>query len=409
MLPRDLEPESFFRYPPHARDFAVAHLRVLRQVPLALLPILLKEIIGYDWLFPVEQRTFVRQYDYLETLSAATFASWVAPFAAVTIPTEVGAVDWINQPQVFSERLSAYLWSSQQITQYRAAADQYQSKLRAAVPDEPLPVPRFTIAVVGQGVAQTSFVPFRKLRPYGSIFTSVSPNGGIQSLLSFLQQRAKDHPLSYAHWYIEGGALDASYNAREGIAATSYTALGRVAAKELSLTQQFLERPNRKGTINAESVQSFMAALTPADLGLNDGAEDAALRNFELKVLTQGAGTQVFSTTFVQWAAREALRRAQPVTMLARFAPRQRNAPMNDLLRRDPMAQAKDPEGSLVDADMGAYYTWINQSRLPGANEARFLAWFEDHHLAVAIGPMLPRGTTSDLPTSLPKILEWMS
>ena len=40
------------------------------------------------------------------------------------------------------------------------------------------------------------------------------------------------------------------------------------------------------------------------------------LNRFQLSLLTEGSGTQVFSTTFVQWAAREALRRAQPLTLV---------------------------------------------------------------------------------------------
>jgi hypothetical protein len=50
-------------------------------------------------------------------------------------------------------------------------------------------------------------------------------------------------------------------------------------------------------------------------------APDAVLSRFQVSVLTEGSGTQVFSTTFVQWAAREAFRRAQPLTLLLRFAP----------------------------------------------------------------------------------------
>jgi len=126
-------------------------------------------------------------------------------------------------------------------------------------------------------------------------------------------------------------------------------------------------------------------------------------------VLTEGAGTQVFSTTFVQWTAREAMRRAQPLTLLARFAPRQRMAPMNELLQRNPLTQETDPEGSLVDADMGAFYTWINQQRLPGQDESRFLAWYEGHNIAVAIAPGLAKETVSNGPATLGKILEWMS
>ena len=119
--------------------------------------------------------------------------------------------------------------------------------------------------------------------------------------------------------------------------------------------------------------------------------------------------SQVFSTTFVQWTAREAMRRAQPLTLFARFAPRQRMAPMNDLLRRNPLTQKTDPEGSLVDADMGAYYTWINQQRLSGADRSRFLAWHEGNNIAVAIAPGLAKETVSDRPANLGQVLDWMA
>jgi hypothetical protein len=60
-----------------------------------------------------------------------------------------------------------------------------------------------------------------------------------------------------------------------------------------------------------------------------------------------------------------------------------------------------DPEGSLVDADIGAYYTWINMGRLSGADQLRFLVWFEGHREALAIGPGPPRGTASDSPLTM--------
>jgi len=124
-------------------------------------------------------------------------------------------------------------------------------------------------------------------------------------------------------------------------------------------------------------------------------------------LLTEGSGTQVFSTTFAQWAAREALRRAQPLTMLVRFAPRQRQKPMNELLygKRDVIEY--DPVGSLVDADFGAYYNWLNQQRLTGADRSSFLVWFEGHNEAVAIGPGLARGTTSSSVGDLHHLLAW--
>jgi hypothetical protein len=153
-----------------------------------------------------------------------------------------------------------------------------------------------------------------------------------------------------------------------------------------------------------EELRSNLARLSPGDLGL-DKTEDDVLGRFQLKLLTEGSGTQIFSTTFAQWTAREALRRAQPLTLLVRFASRQRQRPMNELLSNAQVTPELDPVGSLVDADMGAYYQWINQQRLPGAEQSSFLVWFEGHRQAVAISPTLPRGTESNSQFDLGKLL----
>jgi len=89
------------------------------------------------------------------------------------------------------------------------------------------------------------------------------------------------------------------------------------------------------------------------------------------------------------------------MTLLARFAPRQRENPMNELLAEAQRRPELDPQGSLVDADMGAYYTWLNQQRLSGASQAAFLVWFEDHEEALAIGPGFERDRRSDAPIEL--------
>jgi hypothetical protein len=122
-------------------------------------------------------------------------------------------------------------------------------------------------------------------------------------------------------------------------------------------------------------------------------------------VLTEGSGTQIFSTTFAQWTAREALRRAQPLTLLVRFAPRQRQRPMNEMLTNSHTAPEVDPMGSLVDGEMGAYYHWINQQRLPGAEQSAFLAWFEGHSRALVVAPTLPRGAESNSAIDMGKLL----
>jgi len=155
-----------------------------------------------------------------------------------------------------------------------------------------------------------------------------------------------------------------------------------------------------------EALRSLLAQMNPSELGFQTG--DAVLDRFQLKLLTEGSGTQIFSTTFAQWTAREALRRAQPCTLLVRFAPRQRQKPMNELLTDKQQQAESDPAGSLLDADFGAYYNWMNQQRLSGAEQSSFLVWFENHSIAVAIGPLMPRGTESTQSVDLKTLLSWM-
>jgi len=80
---------------------------------------------------------------------------------------------------------------------------------------------------------------------------------------------------------------------------------------------------------------------------------------------------------------------------------------MNELLSNTESNPEPDLKGSLIDSDMGAYYNWINQQRLPGAEQSSFLAWFEGSSQAVAIGPSFARGASSNSAVKLEDIITW--
>ena len=216
-------------------------------------------------------------------------------------------------------------------------------------------------------------------------------------MLQAISARADRQKTSFAHWYIDGGPV--AQGASDGITSLSYSALDPVRSN----LQKQMQKAYESG-MGAEAMRSLLARLRPEEIGF-DASGDPVLNRFATSLLTEGSGTQVFSTTFVQWAARETLRRAQPVTLLVRFAARQRERPMNELLKEIQRKPELDPQGSLVDADMGAYYTWINQQRLTGADQSRFLAWFEDHEEAVAIGPGFEAGKASSAPVAMESLL----
>jgi hypothetical protein len=398
MLPQNLQSDQFARYPLEAKKLALAHLVAFRQLPLSFLAALLRELIEYDYKFPAERAAIDKELANLNSLSPAQIQEWFHPFAALSLSSKLEDLDWVNQPAKFSEHESAYLWSTHQLDAFRQAAMDYGTRLQSVVSTKPLPMPRLGIAVVGQGVASYDLPLFRDLRAHGTYFGQVRPDNGLELLVSAVEARAKSHPVAYGHWYVDGGQAAATQSPL--LANVRYQELAPVRNNLLKYIQTQVTQPG----MGPEELRSNLARLLPADLGM-DKAGDSVLDRFQVKVFTEGSGTQIFSTTFAQWTTREALRRAQPLTLLVRYAPRQRQRPMNELLS-DPNANPElDPEGSLVDADMGAYYHWINQQRLEGAEQSSFLVWFEGHNQALVIAPSLPRGAQSDSPMDLKQLL----
>jgi hypothetical protein len=400
MLPADLKPEQFTGYPPEARKLVTNDLAALQRLPLSFLPSLLREVIDYDFKFPAERKALERELANLSALSPEQAKDWFGGFEQIRLSKPLEQFDWVNAPAQFVEQLSAYLWTTHQLDAFRLAALAYAERLRAAVPPEPPAMPRLGITVIGQGVTTPQEPLFRKLRPHGVYYSRVQPENGLKQVLDAVDARTKAHPVAHGHWYIDGGQ-EADHD--PSLTCVSYHALEPVRAALSNKIRVEIERPG----MGPETLRTLLAQMRPADLGLDQAA---VLDRFQVKLLTEGSGTQIFSTTFAQWAAREVLRRAQPLTLLVRFAPRQRQKPMNEMLSAGTDSGLElDPMGSLVDADMGAYYNWLNQQRLTGAERSSFLVWFENHNEAVAIGPSMPRGTESTTPADLQKLISWMT
>jgi hypothetical protein len=402
MLASQLQPEQFKTYPPQARGLAIGHIGLLRQLPTLFVAILLREIIDYDWRFPAERDELDGQLSYLGSLPQQQLRTLCAKFEQIDLAPQLEQLDWVKEPGLFSERLTAYLWSTHQIDAFRSAAIEYAATVQKAASAEPPRVPRLGIAVIGQGVAESDFPLFRKLRPHGVFFRQVKPENGWQIILDAVSARAAAHPVPYRHWYIDGGT---AAMAGTQVTSVSYDALQPVRTALLHRMQQIIQ----SGSGGPELMETTLAGISPEELGMTGEAQQGVLDHFQVSLLTQGSGTQIFSTTFVQWAAREALRRAQPDTLLARFTPRQRQRPMNELLQDKSTGVELDPGGSLVDADMGAYYVWLDQQRLANAERSSFLVWFEGHSQALGIGPSLPGGTQSDSPADIGQLLQWIA
>lgn len=386
-----IQVKHFKDYPPEARRVATSHIELLRKLPAAFAPLLLQQVQDYDWRFPAERRDIDRQLSFLKSLSDTDRRRLFTGFEQLQLPARLMDVKWASSPVEFSEQLSNYLWSTHQIDAFHEASSTYLKAVFAAMPNQPPVTPRLGVAVIGKGVERSGYPLFRKFRPHGSHFKNVDPTNGLKTLLAHVAGRAAAHPSPFDHWYIDGGAAESVSN--PFLTSLSYSGL---EANRLALLRK-INSEIHNGIGGPKALLSLLHRLQPEEIGFDAaGRNGAIVSRFATSLLTSGSGTQIFSTSFVQWATRELWRRAQPLTILARFAPRQRQRPMNELLSGDEQTVEMDPQGSLIDADMSAFYMWLDQQRLSGAEQASFLIWFEDHNEAFVVSPSMPRNTESN-------------
>lgn len=395
MHPRELNEASFNSYPPQARDLARRNLQLLRELPSALDAVLLRDVMDLDTSFPAEKRAIRARFAFLSSLSQSDRDALTHGFGKLSLPPELEAMDWVRDPQKFEESLTAYLWSSHQVDDFRVISERFVDALHKAEPAPPPATARWVVVVLGPGLKKDGYPLFRKLRPHGVFFPQIAGENGLDTILETLKTRATQTPVDYGHWYFDGAHLHSA--ALNGVHTFSWVESAQLRAAVL----QRIEKVIGSGSAGPEKLRTLMAGWTAQNH--NADAGDPLVDSFVQRVYDQGAGTQIFSTTFVQWSARELLQRAEPVSVVARFGPRQLQRNMNEMFANP--AEKLDWEGSLVDADFGAYYTWINLNRLTGAANATFLAWSESHQQAVAIGPGLPRGTEAPQSITMDKLL----
>ena len=405
MLPVELSEQSFHAYPPQARAMAVRYLDTLRSLPLCLLVALLREMIVLDWLFPAERQTLESQCGYLASLPKTARSSLLQGFSYIVLPLPLTSEDWVNHPQRFLEKMSAQLWASHQMDAFHKAADSYAEATRVGAPDPPPSAPRLAVAVLDSSLLKPGYSLFRKLRPEGVYFPQVNSNGGFAKILDCMHERSRRYPADFAHWCIDGTGQP-----QQGSGELSTLSWAQSSTIRQAVLQK-MQATIQSGTGGPEMLRTQLAEWASSSTAdaVADPVPDPIMDRFARSVYAEGSGTQIFSTVFAQWATRETLRRAQPVSLIVRFGARQHQQPMNAMLAADTSSKETDPAGSLVDADMGAYYTWINLTRLSGSEQSRFLAWSEGYNQAVAIGPGLPRGTESSQAIEMDRLLNLVS
>ena len=228
------------------------------------------------------------------------------------------------------------------------------------------------------------------------------PGRSLPALLAAATESARLASLDA--WLIE--SHEALHAQCDGAAAGAVTGLSydRLRGYRDDLTRALYTRIQK----GVESPQAFAAYARSLQIAPPAGAllsSADVLLAFVRDVLLTGNGTLFVNNTFVEWAAVQAIRRAQPRILVTRYGVRDRLKPFSSLLlfsqprASDQIPLIEDPLGSFIDAEQLSYYVWLNAEKSPAyRNKTLYLFLAEGVDEMLALRSDVPVATATASP-----------
>jgi hypothetical protein len=144
---------------------------------------------------------------------------------------------------------------------------------------------------------------------------------------------------------------------------------------------------------DADAIYAKLQSIDVSDWCPPEVGSIPAVREFIRSLFLTGNGSPLFSNSFVEWGAVEAMGHARPTVILAEFGLRNKPKPFTSVAVFENQEKATsqppvpDPEGSAVDAVMLAYYTWLGTARYVEYQRTACLCVFEGAPYALVEGP----------------------
>ena len=346
-------------------DEPKAPAELIRRLPATFGPALNDQLRQWELLFPAEQRQLRAQLDWLSRLQRDQFDQLFARL--IDIERHMALPRWDPNTAGMSVRDTGILARSPLYPQWRSEVEKVFSRIDdAAIQPAGLEsLPRLVVCILPPRIPLGGQSPWPDLEKDGLWLSMDRPFGEIlPTFIPAIAERACPPALEAAErtWVFES---DHRLSGAAGASVLSWDSLG-------PLRQEFLRRLNAVQR-DLRSVDQTNEDLKRIDIDRLAGPEIAVnprLREFVRTLLLSGNGSLVFSNSFVQWGASEALRRAQPQVLMASFGIRKKLKPFSSLVlfedqsRSNPVRDEDDPAGSLIDAAMLSQYVYLGAQRV---------------------------------------------
>lgn len=405
---------------------------------LARLPVTFRAFVGVEaqrWptLFAPEKAYLEALLDSLARPDAADLADGFG--ALMRLETDARCRDVReSDPRKLQDATQALLRSKGLLPRWRQQVDEIfrrvQPRIDAQLHGRDAPR-RLVVILYGTGIAIQRDELWRRLGGLGwgvplrtgearasePFLRELFAAGANGSFWSALRDSAGLGP--HESWIVEAGdSLHALSSAGAPDAPACATGLSyvRLRAYREALAQS-LYRKVQSGDVSGP--RELAAYARTLDLEPPPGSllhSDEVVRAFTRELLLSGNGTLLFNNTFVEWACVQALKRAEPRLLAARFGVRDKPRPFSSLLlfaSPGPTDEVpiEDPLGSFVDVEQFSYYIWLNAEKSAAyRGKTLYLLLAEGVDEMLAIRSDAPRSEPGRLPeATLPSVAATMA
>lgn len=393
-----------------AATLARAHKAVLGRLPSTVHAFVLLELQKWPTLFAAEKRYQRALLEHLARVSKADLEHAVAGIGRVEAEAGCNRIAR-GDPGRFQDEAQGLLRKRRLLTAWRKEVDAFFQTVDPVLEAHLYPADaprRLIVQLYGSGIAIQADKLWSRFKGSGvRVPLTLEGMHGSEAFLRALAPalRAATESAGFAPldaWTIE--AHDSLHKLSDGsVTGLSYDRL-RVYRDDLT---RALYSKIQSGV---ESPQAFAAyarslKISPGSDLLVHSAD--LLQPFVRDVFLTGNGTLFVNNTFVEWAAVQALRRAQPRILVTRYGVRDKLKPFSSLLLfsqprpSDQIPLIEDPVGSFVDVEQLAYYVWLNAEKNAAyRNRTLYLFLAEGFDEMLAIRSDAPPGTSARLPAA---------
>ena len=372
-----------------AASLARAHDEMLRRLPVTVHAFILVDLQRWAALFPAEQRYQRTLLEHLTEQKPGTLAELSSGIARIEADAALPHISE-RDPARFQDAAQASLRKQNLVAAWRREVDQFFQQVDPAVEARLFPpgAPRRVVLQVygdaiavqpeklwGRFKATGTRIPLRLdgVRNSGDYLRTLFGGSGASgksgaSLFGALGSDAAFAPADA--WIIE--AHRALHDLVEKEPADARLPTGLSYERLLPYRDALMRALFSKIQSGVDSPQAFAAYARGLKLAPEPGIvlnPSEVVAGFVRDVLLTGNGTLFVNNTFVEWAAAQALRRAQPRLLVARYGVRDRLKPFSSLLlfsqprTSDVIPLVEDPLGSFIDVEQLAYYVWVHAEK----------------------------------------------